>query len=45
MLRKYDPKAFVLNYVTNHGAQDEIEQILQEFGYKPGLDFIISGLI
>lgn len=42
-LRSRNPSPMVLNYVTNHGARDEIEQMLTEFGYRKGKDFLSVG--
>ncbi len=36
-------KPFVLIYVTNHGAREEIEQILIEFGYNAEMDYLAVG--
>ena len=37
------PRPFVLIYVTNHGARDEIEQCLRAMGYHRGNDYLAVG--
>ena len=37
------PKPFVLNYVTNHGARDLIEEQLAQRGYRRGDDYLSVG--
>jgi glycosyltransferase involved in cell wall biosynthesis len=36
-------KPFILNYVANHGAREQIEQRLREMGYELGADFLPVG--
>jgi glycosyltransferase involved in cell wall biosynthesis len=36
-------KAFVLSYVANHGARDDICQCLQSKGYRRGEDYLMVG--
>ena len=38
-----EDKPFVLVYVTNHGAREEISQALDRMGYVPGSDFLAVG--
>ena len=38
-----DPKPFVLVYVNNHGARDEIAGVLKQWGYTIGEDYIAVG--
>lgn len=42
-LKNRSPRPFVLNYVTNHGARDEITAILSDFDYVEGRDFLSVG--
>jgi glycosyltransferase involved in cell wall biosynthesis len=42
-LEHRSPKPFILNYVTNHGAREEIAALLKNFGYRPGSDFLPVG--
>jgi glycosyltransferase involved in cell wall biosynthesis len=37
------PRPFVLIYVTNHGARDEIAEKLDAWGYRPGEDYLAVG--
>lgn len=37
------PKPFVLVYVTNHGAREEIAEFLQRRGYAKGVDWVAVG--
>ncbi len=37
------PKPFVLNYVNNHGAREEIDQILTGYGYLKGKNYLSVG--
>jgi glycosyltransferase involved in cell wall biosynthesis len=36
-------KPFVLSYVANHGARDDISQCLQAMGYRRGDDYLMVG--
>lgn len=36
-------RAFVLIYVTNHHARDEASRVLEEWGYRPGADYLAVG--
>ena len=36
-------KPFVLNYVANHGARERIEEILTNYGYEIGTDYLPVG--
>ncbi|HUG19875.1 MAG TPA: glycosyltransferase, partial [Planctomycetaceae bacterium] len=36
-------KQFVLNYVANHGARQQIEAMLHNFGYEIGTDYLPVG--
>lgn len=36
-------KPFVLSYVVNHGARDDISQCLQAMGYRRGDDYLMVG--
>ena len=38
------PRPFVLSYVTNHGAREEIAEILEGYGYRPGEDYLMVGI-
>lgn len=38
-----DDKPFVLNYVTNHGAREEIRAFLDDLGYVMGDDYLDVG--
>ena len=38
-----DPKPFVLVYVNNHGARDEIAGVLEQWGYTRGEDYLAVG--
>lgn len=40
---KREPRPFVLIYVTNHGARDEIEQYLNSIGYLRGHNYLSVG--
>lgn len=40
---KREPRPFVLIYVTNHGARDEIEQSLNSIGYRRGYHYLAVG--
>ena len=42
-LASQSPKPFVLNYVNNHGAREEIDQILMGYGYLKGEDYLSVG--
>ena len=42
-LATQSPRPFVLNYVNNHGARQEIDQILKGYGYLKGEDFLPVG--
>jgi hypothetical protein len=42
-LESRNPRPFVLNYVTNHGARDEITTILEQYGYRAGADYLSVG--
>jgi glycosyltransferase involved in cell wall biosynthesis len=42
-LENRNPRPFVLNYVTNHGARDEITTILEQYGYRAGADYLSVG--
>jgi len=37
------PKPFVLGYVANHGARDQIQHRLQTLGYRRGEDYLMVG--
>jgi len=36
-------KPYVLNYVNNYGAREEIEKCLREYGYRPEHDYLMIG--
>jgi len=36
-------RPFVLVYVANHGAREEIMEVLEEMGYRPGKDCLAVG--
>jgi glycosyltransferase involved in cell wall biosynthesis len=38
-----DPRPFVLVYVNNHGAREEIDQVLRQWGYIRGEDYLAVG--
>jgi hypothetical protein len=38
-----EPRPFVLVYVNNHGARDQIAGTLQRWGYVMGQDFLPVG--
>lgn len=40
---KREPRPFVLIYVTNHGARDEIEEYLNSIGYRRGDGYLAVG--
>ena len=42
-LGKQKQKPFVLSYVANHGARDEISQSLRAMGYRRGDDYLMVG--
>jgi glycosyltransferase involved in cell wall biosynthesis len=42
-LRQHDPRPFVLIYVANHGAREEISDMLEAFGYRAGEDYLAVG--
>jgi glycosyltransferase involved in cell wall biosynthesis len=42
-LQQQDPRPFVLIYVTNHGAREQISTMLEEFGYEAGKDYLAVG--
>lgn len=37
------PRAFVLIYVTNHGAREMVEPLLAQWGYRAGEDYLWVG--
>jgi glycosyltransferase involved in cell wall biosynthesis len=38
-----EPRPFVLVYVTNHGAREEIAVALRKMGYVPGMNYLCVG--
>ncbi len=38
-----DARPFVLSYVTNHGAREDIASTLATMGYRRGMDFLMVG--
>ena len=38
-----EPRPFVLSYVANHGAREEIAERLAAMGYRPGADHLAVG--
>jgi glycosyltransferase involved in cell wall biosynthesis len=38
-----DPRPFVLVYVNNHGAREEIAEVLEQWGYIRGEDYLAVG--
>jgi hypothetical protein len=38
-----EQKPFVLNYVTNHGAREQVRAFLDERGYRMGDDYLDVG--
>lgn len=42
-LKSQRPRPFILNYVNNHGAREDIATALESMGYQSGEDFLAVG--
>ena len=42
-LERQTEKPFVLAYVTNHGAREEVAEALERMGYRVGSDYLAVG--
>ena len=42
-LKENNKKPFVLSYVANHGARDDIGRFLHVMGYRRGFDYLMVG--
>ncbi len=38
-----DDRPFVLSYVANHGAREDIASRLEAMGYRRGVDYLMVG--
>jgi glycosyltransferase involved in cell wall biosynthesis len=42
-LSTQSPRPYILNYVTNHGAKEEIDECLQSMNFQKGTDYLSVG--